>query len=142
MVYFCFSSSKALTSRSKKAGQRVVTPGHSSIFCTMVCVILVSIPPRSSGNWFWHLGGALNFKNIANTIDTIDIIAAVRNIRLYASAVGKECCVVPIFITYWYDCMYIAARAGPMELPIIRIRLAMPSDIPLFCLGVFRTIVF
>jgi hypothetical protein len=38
--------------------------------------------------------------------------------------------------------MYIAARAGPMELPIIRIRLAMPSDIPLFCLGVFRTIVF
>jgi hypothetical protein len=31
--------------------------------------------------------------------------------------------------------MYIAARAGPMELPIIRIRLAMPSDMPLFCLG-------
>src|ERR1700739_3197561 len=48
--------------------------------CTMVCVFVVFIRPRSSGNWFWHLGGALNFKNIANTnMSAINFAAAAGN---------------------------------------------------------------
>src|SRR5215471_6814665 len=117
----------------------VVIPGHSSTSAFMVSVICVFIPPLSSGNWFWHLGGALNLNNSANEIDTNDNIAAVRKIRLYASAFGKDC---PFPTLYWYDSRYRAASAGPMELPTILNRLAIPSDIPLLCLGVFNTIVF
>ena len=38
--------------------------------------------------------------------------------------------------------MYIPASAGPIEAPTILIKLLIPNDIPLYCLGVDRIITF
>jgi hypothetical protein len=38
--------------------------------------------------------------------------------------------------------MYIAAIAGPIELPIILISIFIPKEIPILCLGVARVTTF
>ena len=40
------------------------------------------------------------------------------------------------------DCIYIPATAGPTEAPMILIRLLIPSETPLDCLGVESIITF
>ena len=66
----------------------------------------------------------------------IETIAAVRNMRLYDPIDGKKCVIPPIVS------IYIPASAGPIEAPTILIRLLIPSDIPLDCLGVESIITF
>ena len=81
---------------------------------------------------FW----TLRLSNSAITTDMIETIAAVRNMRLYDSIDGKNRAIPPIVNMTWLDCIYIPASAGPIEAPTILIRLLIPSDIPLDCLGV------
>ena len=84
----------------------------------------------------------LRLNNTANAIDAIDNMVAVRNIRLYDSAEGKDCAIPSKFSIDWCVCMYIPASAGPIEAPTILIKLLIPNDIPLYCLGVDRIITF
>lgn len=62
---------------------------------------------------------------IANATDKTDNIVAMRNIRLYAMALGNTpvAAVPPIFSICCWDCINIPAIAGPMALPTILIRL-------------------
>jgi hypothetical protein len=79
---------------------------------------------------------------IARATEIVDKMAAVKNIRSYASAVGYVC-ELPLTTTeYWYPCMYMAATAGAIELPIILSRLVIPNDIPLSSRGVERMMIF
>ena len=49
-------------------------------------------------------------------MDTIDIIIAVRNIRLYDCDAGNEP-TIP-FMAVWYICINIPATTGPTDVPI------------------------
>lgn len=45
--------------------------------------------PCSSGKWFWYLGGLALNNNTDKAMDIIESMAAVRNMRSYASYDGK-----------------------------------------------------
>ena len=53
---------------------------------------------------------------VTNTMDTIDIRIAVRNIRLYDCDAGNEP-TIP-FMVVWYICINIPATTGPTDVPI------------------------
>ena len=71
-----------------------------------------------------------------------EITTAERNIRLNESADGKYCAIPWIFSNDWCVCRYIPASAGPIAAPMILIRVLIPRDIPLNCLGVDKIITF
>lgn len=79
---------------------------------------------------------------IVNTIETAENKTADRNIRLNDSADGKYRVIPLIFSNVWFVCINIPAKAGPIAAPTILIRVLMPKDIPLNCLGVDRIITF
>jgi hypothetical protein len=66
----------------------------------MFSVIVVSISPSTSGKWFWHLGVLVLNNTTAKDKDTIDNMAAIRNMRAYASDDGKDCVIPPIWTVY------------------------------------------
>src|SRR4030095_2365156 len=84
----------------------------------------------------------LLLNSIARNIDAIENTTAVRKIILNDSNDGKECIIPLISNGDWCDCIYIPARAGPTELPIILISIVVPSEIPVNCFGVVRIITF
>ena len=65
-----------------------------------------------------------------NKIDTIDNTTAVRKIKSNENDEGKDSTIPLTLITDWFVCIYIAARAGPMELPTILNILLIPIVTP------------
>ena len=65
-----------------------------------------------------------------NKIDTIDNTTAVRKIKSNENDEGKDSTTPLTLITDWFVCIYIAARAGPMELPTILNILLIPIVTP------------
>ena len=65
-----------------------------------------------------------------NEIDTIDNITAVRKIKSNENDDGKDSTTPLTLIIDWFVCIYIAARAGPMELPTILNILLIPIVTP------------
>ena len=55
---------------------------------------------------------------------------------------GNDCINPLTFNRDWCVCIYIPARAGPIELPTILISIVVPSDIPVNCFGVVSIITF
>ena len=84
----------------------------------------------------------LLLKSIARKIEAIDNTAAVRKIILNDTNDGNERVIPLISNRDGCDCIYIPARAGPTELPIILISIVVPSDIPVYCFGVASIITF
>ena len=63
--------------------------------------------------------------------------------ELYAFALGNDDAACPAITTGdWFACIYMPASAGPIELPMILIRLFVPSDIPVCCIGVASIVTF
>jgi hypothetical protein len=76
------------------------------------------------------------------TIDVIESTTAVRNIRLNESDEGSDSVKPLILIAVWFVCIYIEARAGPIELPTILSILLIPIVTPADSLGEARIIIF
>ena len=74
----------------------------------------------------------------ARAIDAREIRAAVRNMRLYASWVGN-CSPTTPSIVPWYICWNIAAIDGPIDIPTRLRSSAIPSAIPVACIGADRS---
>src|SRR5918997_589097 len=70
--------------------------------------------------------------------DAREIRAAVRNMRLYASGVGNCSPTTPSTVP-WYICWNIAAIDGPIDIPIRLRSSAIPSAIPVICIGADRS---
>ena len=77
-----------------------------------------------------------------NKIDTIDNITAVRKIKSNENDEGSDSVIPLTLITDWFVCIYIAARAGPMELPTILNILLIPIVTPVDSRGDDKRITF
>ena len=68
-----------------------------------------------------NIGHYHHFKKTENAMRITESKAAVMKTRLYASEEGNEEYPLPeimVFINTWCDCKYIAARTGPIDIPI------------------------
>lgn len=82
------------------------------------------------------------FNDKDKTIDTIESNTALRNIKSKENDEGRDS-LIPLIVTWdWLVCMYIAAKAGPIELPTILSMLLIPIVTPEYCLGELRIIIF
>ncbi len=81
--------------------------------------------------------------NIIDTIiDAIERIIAVKNIKSNENDEGNDSIIPLSLITDWLVCIYIAARAGPTELPTILNMLLIPIVTPTDSLGEINIIMF
>jgi hypothetical protein len=73
----------------------------------------------------------------------IDARAAVRNTRLYASAEGnKEDAALSFRNSSVFDCKYIPAITGPIDIPIKSKTRVIPTETPVNCTGVALKSIF
>jgi len=84
----------------------------------------------------------LILNNNASAIDKIESSTAVRKIISNDTNDGNVCIIPPISIGDWCVCIYIPARAGPIELPTILISIVVPRDIPINSFGVVSIMTF
>ncbi len=79
---------------------------------------------------------------MARINEATDSTTAVRNIISKDAEEGKDVITPCTAIGDWFVCMYIAARAGPIEPPIILNKLLIPMVTPAYSFGVDMIIMF
>ena len=105
-------------------------------------MVLFRYQEQSAAVMFSILPSILFLRIKAKIIDPTEASEAVKNMSVNDTPDGTYIIFPCKSMSIWFVCIYIPATAGPIDAPIILIRLLIPSEIPVNFFGVDKITTF